>query len=300
MEKKKLPWEGILLFLLLALLLWQGWQVKLLSDTVDRLENRLEDRVEFALNRLYNSEERLAAEIKALEDPIADHTLTPVGVDQDTRSVLMDVSVTLKEMQADTVVLLDIRSGEGEKCEIALSGDMTGKFVTKEPVHLPLDAEAVWLSATVVRNGVHKTQELEAAQPHLFLPIRQSGMGWGGKYSYKAGTFFMIDAPCVNLEDREYQPARVSEGTFHIYQNGTEVFTVGARLPEEEPLIAYEPSGWVENFPAAEGDTFRLTFSCRDENGLGYEFTLHKQEILADGQVKNAEIEADGGLRLFW
>jgi len=147
---------------------------------------------------------------------------------------------------------------------------------------------------------MQKTQQLEAAEPKLFLPVRQSGMGWGGSFSYADGILHIVDAPHVYLEDIRYQPVQVDEVEFHIYRNGEEAFSAEGVAEAGSGDGGYTPRDWQWDFEAAPGDLFQLTLSCRDEYGLGYEFTLLEQQISPEGNAQNAEISGGETLRLFW
>ena len=86
---------------------------------------------------------------------------------------------------------------------------------------------------------------------------------------------------------------------FHVLRNEEEVFTTeGTTDPDVSSGCI--PATRPNTFEAAPGDTFHFTFTCRDENGLGYEFGLIRVRIDEAGKVKEILRPEAYVPRLFW
>ena len=115
---------------------------------------------------------------------------------------------------------------------------------------------------------------LHAAGEFLeLLFIRQS------KFLYQSGIFSIVPITESMLHDisdlfdgQDRYGIRVREPEFRMYLNDIPVQTQPGTEQEDGGLVQYECL--IEPMTCEPGDTFRMTFTCRDEFGLAYEFTL--------------------------
>lgn len=168
---RKFSPEWTILALLLLFTLRQGWQLHTMEKELQQLQLWSENHLEALSDQLYRNEDRLTQEIRSLNDPIARHSLLPAGVDAENKALLANLSLTLKETEADTAVTLRLDTSDGNSQSVELVHKEGVTFVTSQPLSLPLDTDSVRFSAAVKSGGVTREQELDSTQLHLLLPL---------------------------------------------------------------------------------------------------------------------------------
>lgn len=220
-------------------------------------------------NEMHNIASSVEQKIAEGAKLVADYGLEPTGLDQATRSLLADVSVTLKEWRADTEVTLLATVGEKE-VSLPMTGDGNGKFTGA--LAFPVEQqEMIALTATVTSDGMTRREELGGwSEVSMLLPVQMRS--WGGSSPVYEDGLLTIGQHDGDLEGRDGVPVKVSDVCYRLYVNGEKV--------KEEDRC----ENWLQE--CAGDDEVRLTLFCRDEYGLGYEFTM--MEFLCDEN-------ADGG-----
>ena len=228
---------------------------------LEEYKNQLSAEISNKYSMLYNDLEGISARIerKVEEDAelVESYELQPTGLVRSSRSLQADVAVTLKEWQPDTAVTLLARLN-GEEQNISMVSAGNGDFTCE--VELPVEQDCeIWLDAVVTSGGMTRREELGGwSEVSMLLPVQMHS--WGGTAPvYKDGVL-SVGHHDGDLEMRDGSPLKVSDTCYRLYVNGEVVI--------EEP----ECLDWI--YVCAEGDEVRLALFCRDEYGLGYEFTL--------------------------
>ena len=114
----------------------------------------------------------------------------------------------------------------------------------------------------------------------MLLPVQMNS--WGGSVPvYQFGTL-IIDHYEGHLEDQNGQAVEGINTCYRLYVNG--------RMVREEELC----QGWEH--PCKLGDEIRITLSCQDEFGLGYEFALYEGICIEDGNTQDAAEVGSGSV----
>ena len=92
---------------MVALVLWQGRRLDTLEQDLWNVQDNLMDRQDQVMDEMG----ALRQDVQEGERLIADCALEPAGLDPETRSVLLNASVTLKAWSADTdaTLLLELK-----------------------------------------------------------------------------------------------------------------------------------------------------------------------------------------------
>jgi len=145
-----------------------------------------------------------------------------------------------------------------------------GEF-TRE-VLLPTEENCeIWLDVVITSNGMTRREELGGwGNVSMLLPVQMHS--WGGSSPIYERGFLSIGYHEGDLEMWDGSPLNVSDVCYRLYVNGKKV---------KEAAVC---ENWLQE--CAGGDEVRLTLFCRDEYGLGYEFTM--MEFVCDEN-------ADGG-----
>lgn len=311
MDGKK-PWLQIVTLVLcaalLAVTLWQGEKISELQAQTVSLDRRV---VETAQNTRMAIQD-LSSQMAEGEKLVRDWELAPAGMDQKTNSLLTEFSLNLKEWRADTEVCLTAHQGSGTKI-VSLGGNGTGRFSGALPVSL--EGKPLSLEVRVDSGGTCRQEELGGWDDvSMLLPVRLTGSGYGGP-NYRSGVF-SVDGYTVNLTDRDDTPAAVEEPAFYLRRNGETVWEAEGVPPEDDRAAsglsarvlqsgAYTPDRALE-VECQPGDTAALFFTCRDEYGLKYTFSLESWEV-SDALTHGYNFSSGGGssgpmgeVRLSW
>ena len=113
----------------MALVLWQGSRLDTLEQDLWNVQDNLMDRQDQVMDEMG----ALRQDVQEGERLIADCSLEPAGLDPETRSVLLNASVTLKEWSADTTAALLLEL-DGQTTEAPLTYAGNGVFTGEAAV----------------------------------------------------------------------------------------------------------------------------------------------------------------------
>lgn len=300
MDEKKNRIQVITLVLCMLLLGLNLWQLRRISDLQGQLA-RTESNLQTETRRLderIQSIQRTAAEADLL---VQDWTYTS-SVNRETRSLDVAVSVTLKEWREDTAaeLLWTNENGNGEGDGVPLSGDGTGVFTgTMELPLTGLSGENT-LDVKIINGGTQRRENLGyLGDTSMLLPVQIYSYGIVGPTletrASRPGAVTVSDCD-VNLEGfRGESLPDLSGQVFRLRRNG--------EIAAEETAMYGETIGHYTSekmsVEVQPGDELELTFFCRDNSGLGYEFSLRSWTVNESGVGEQASPE-ESWPRLTW
>lgn len=294
-KKRRWNWTLVLCVILLAVNLWQG---KRISD--------LEQDIWNAQNSVVNQVSQLSGQVSSLrynmahaEDQVLDWEYT-TSVNKEQRVLDVTVDLSLKEWSVDTAVwvnwtsLPDGRTGS-EPLRSGRSGHLTGTL------KLPVGGRREYALEAVIQNG--ESQRLEdlgyLGDTTTLLPVQSYSYSVGGptlsRYASRPDLLTIPDCD-IWLEGCKGEPLPdLSNQVFRLRRNG--------EIAEETAAMYGETIGQYtcEEMPieVQPGDEMELTFFCRDESGLGYEFFLRRWSIGENG-VEEQALPEESWPKLTW
>ena len=101
----------------------------------------------------------------------------------------------------------------------------------------------------------------------------------------RAGTFGVGGELEFGLRNWEAPGIQVQAPEFRLYRNDAlaEVVPRPGAAPGPDMQLCGGPGGEPLTVSCAPGDEMRLTFACRDDFGLAYEFAYACWQVTADG-----------------
>lgn len=259
----------VLCAVLLAVTLWQGREIEGLRQEIWNVQSSVSNDVGFVKQQVA----ALSSQIAEGERLVRDWELTPTGMDKGTNSLLTEFSLNLKEWRTDTEVWLTAHQGSGTRI-VTLGDNGTGRFSGALPISLA--GAALSLEVRVDSSGTSRQEELGGWDDvSMLLPLQMSGSFYSGP-TYQDGVFSLGEYS-LKLSDRNNVPAVVEEAVFFLRRNGE---TVWKEVPQEGVCS----TGGPVEIECQPGDTVALFFTCRDEYGLKYTFSLQSWEITGDGE----------------
>lgn len=297
-EKRKTDWMKLLTLVLCAVLLivnfWQGTRLRDLEQDVWNAQNSVMDSV----SRLDGRVGSLRSDFEKANNLIQDWNHT-VGVDRERKSLDVEIAVTLKEWGEDTAVeLLWSNLNGGGQGAVPASGDGTGCFAGTLDLPLSGVSGEYTLEAVIWSGGVRRREDLGRLGDFAgLLPVQCNGWGVGGpeytRDADKNGVLAMASCE-AELGPMETLP-QLSDQVFRLRRGGEVAVEATAVFGDR---INHFTCGEL-SAEARIGDSFLLTFFCRDGSGLGYEFYLQGWTIGEDGIRVQAVPEA-GWPKLTW
>lgn len=270
MDKKKNWIQGFTLVLCLFLLVLNLWQLRQISDLRRQLQST-ETNLQMETRRL---DERVQAVQRAAQEAdklVQDWELQSVDVDPASRCLRAEVSLGLKEWREDTQVYLTVTQGT-ETRNALLTGN-GGRY--SGVVEIPVDSREIRMLARISAEGLQKEEDLSGwDSASMLLPVQCYGWGVGGpnyaRNPDKTGalTVTHCEAELMGYEKRALP--QLSEQVFRLRRNGEIAAEKTAMYGETINQYTCEEV----SSEAQIGDELILTFFCRDESGLGYEFFL--------------------------
>ncbi|WP_295735548.1 hypothetical protein [uncultured Oscillibacter sp.] len=270
MDKKKNWIQGFTLVLCLFLLVLNLWQLRQISDLRRQLQST-ETNLQMETRRL---DERVQAVQRAAQEAdklVQDWELQSVDVDPASRCLRAEVSLGLKEWREDTQVYLTVTQGT-ETRNALLTGN-GGRY--SGVVEIPVDSREIRMLARISAEGLQKEEDLSGwDSASMLLPVQCYGWGVGGpnyaRNPDKTGalTVTHCEAELMGYEKRALP--QLSEQVFRLRRNGEIAVEKTAMYGETINQYTCEEV----SSEAQIGDELILTFFCRDESGLGYEFFL--------------------------
>ncbi len=270
MDEKKNWIQGFTLVLCLFLLVLNLWQLRQISDLRRQLQST-ETNLQMETRRL---DERVQAVQRAAQEAdklVQDWELQSVDVDPASRCLRAEVSLGLKEWREDTQVYLTVTQGT-ETRNALLTGN-GGRY--SGVVEIPVDSREIRMLARISAEGLQKEEDLSGWESaSMLLPVQCYGWGVGGpnyaRNPDKTGalTVTHCEAELMGYEKRALP--QLSEQVFRLRRNGEIAAEKTAMYGETINQYTCEEV----SSEAQIGDELILTFFCRDESGLGYEFFL--------------------------
>lgn len=270
MDEKKNWIQGFTLVLCLFLLVLNLWQLRQISDLRRQLQST-ETNLQMETRRL---DERVQAVQRAAQEAdklVQDWELQSVDVDPASRCLRAEVSLGLKEWREDTQVYLTVTQGP-ETRNALLTGN-GGRY--SGVVEIPVDSREIRMLARISAEGLQKEEDLSGWESaSMLLPVQCYGWGVGGpnyaRNPDKTGalTVTHCEAELMGYEKRALP--QLSEQVFRLRRNGEIAAEKTAMYGETINQYTCEEV----SSEAQIGDELILTFFCRDESGLGYEFFL--------------------------
>jgi len=286
---------------LLVMTIAQGKQLRELQGQMNSDMGSLRNKVELEIQNFTSYIER---EMEEANRVIEEYALEPKGIDKDTRTLLAEASVTMKEWHEDTEVVLLAKVG-GNELSLPMENKGNGSYASQ--ISLPLEGNnEVFLDALVTGGGLTKKETLGGwGDISMLLPLQNSGGGWGGP-QYVDGV--MSSQFHITIRSENGTPAPVQNPQFLTFKNGELVQTQKA---VEDPhsgasdgrcyTVDTEYNEW--SVECDIGDVIEVRFRCEDEYGLGYDFLFHTwiAEKETTGRVTHADAQ-EGSLpmNLYW
>lgn len=293
-ERKKRDWgtiAAVLCVLLLAVNLWQG------------------NRLESLERRISEVQQNLSAEIKGLEsslyaqaqeaDKLVQNWNYTSSVNMEKRCLDLTVSVVLKAWREDTAVeVLWIGDGNSDgEGSAPLAGDGKGTFTGV--LEIPLDRGLLEFALVLVtRDGgdVRRENLGGICDTGELLPVRCTYQGGRTQAEYLKGAFTAYECNAELYTKTAPGGIKTESQVFRLRRNG-EIAAEQAAEPGDASNSYFCGKLTAEAQP---GDRMALTFFCRDENGLGYEFLLQNWVAAAERDVANSGSEWEDWLKLTW
>lgn len=290
-KKKRWNWTVVLCVVLLGLNLWQGKRISDLEQDIWNAQNSVMDNV----NRISQQFSSLGSELESANDLVREWSYVS-AVNKERRSLDIEISLVLKEWQADTAVeLLVMRpswsdSNAGETA-VPLSGDGAGTFAGTVPLTPRGLSGEYTLDAVITNGGTQRRESLGwLGDVTGLLPIQCYGWGVGGpNYTRNADQSGVLTVTSCEAEltGQDGSPPELTDQAFRLRRNGNIMAEKTAMFGSTiEQYTCEELSA-----EAGIGDEFLLSFFCRDESGLCYEFCLCRWSIDENGLGEIAEPE---------
>lgn len=281
---------------LTAAVFWQGAQLEALEQQLRAGLDELED---VARTEADNAARRVETALREEAGVITDYALVPTGLDKATRTLTVDWTVTLRAWSADTHVQAELPVA-GETQSLALTHQGGGVF--SAPVSLPVETEGGIGPAvvTVTTGGVSSAESLGGwGSITRLLPVRYSGSGSSGGYTLELQNGNAeLGGWDISLEDGNGAAASVHSPVFRLLQNGEMVQELPGQQIREDGTIRYTCADWQPQ-PCAPGDELAVTFTCTDDFGLTYTFTLRRYRVTEDG-LEHINEDSDAYPVLTW
>ena len=284
----------VLDLVLVALVLWQGRRLDTLEQDLWNVQDNLMDRQDQVMDEMG----ALRQDVQEGERLIADCALEPAGLDPETRSVLLNASVTLKAWSADTTAALLLEL-DGQTTEAPLTHAGNGVFTGKAAVPVEGNGRLTVTLLADTGGAVNREQADYIYRLSELLPIADHASGHMN-LSWEEETLQLQSGYMFLAYDRENNNIPVQQPAFRLYRNDAVIFeeaAVESSMSSDYPHCYYlrevNEDGLGQTIPvnAQPGDTLRLTFVCQDQFGLAYEFTMDCWQVLKDDAV---EVHLDG------
>lgn len=270
--KKKWNWTVVLCAVLLGVNLWQLRRVSDLEQAVWNAQNSMMDSVSRMDQRLSS----LGSDLASADDLVRDWSYTS-AVNREKRGLDIEVSVVLKEWQADTSATLlwkdEYENGGGES--VSLSGDGAGTFIGT--LELPLSKLSGGYSLdAVIENGAAQRREILGYLGDMasLLPIQCQAWSLSGPTYQK--DVFTLSSCTADVYGRSKKVPDIEDPVFRLARNGE---VVSERTAARRDWANDYECGEELSTEYQDGDELTLTFFCRDRDGLGYEFFLRGWRI---------------------
>ncbi len=267
MERRE-DWIQALTLVLCALLLGLNlWQLRQLSDLRGRLDEA-EGDLQMQMRQMDQRLQAMQGAVRDADALVQDWEVVSVTADPASRGLRAEVSLQLKEWREDTRVQLAAAQGPDTRYAAMTGG--AGRY--SGAVSLPLNSCEVRLFARISAQGLQKEEDLfswESAS--MLLPVQCVGHGFSySQDAVKNGALTLTGCEAELTGYQKRDSPQLSGQVFRLRRNGD--------VAAEETAMYGNTIGQYTceelSSEARPGDEIILTFFCRDENGLGYEFFL--------------------------
>ena len=199
---------------LVALVLWQGSRLDTLEQSLWNVQDNLMDRQDQVMDEMG----ALRQDVQEGERLIADCALEPAGLDPETRSVLLNASVTLKAWSADTTAALLLEL-DGQTTDAPLTHAGNGVFTGKAAV--PVEENGSLTVTLLADTGGTVTREQAEFVYQLsdLLPVTDGATGTSAPY-WEEGTLLLRSGFSFCPYDRDHDYVEVRDPEFRLYRNG--------------------------------------------------------------------------------
>ncbi len=281
---------------LAVVVFWQGAQLEALEQQLRAGLDELED---VARTEADNAASRVETALREEAEVITDYAMVPTGLDRETRTLTADWTVTLRAWSADTRVQAELPAA-GETQTLTLTHQGGGVFSV--PVSLPVELEGGIgpVVVTVTTGGVSSAESLGGWWSITWLlPVRYSGSGSVGGHPLELQNGNAeLGGWDVFLVDGCGAAASVHSPVFRLLQNGEMVQELPGQQIREDGTVRHGCTEWQPQ-PCAPGDELAVTFTCTDDFGLTYTFTLRRYRVTEDG-LEHINEDSDAYPVLTW
>lgn len=284
-EKRPRDWKKIAAIafcvILVALNLWQLRRISELEQTVWNVQNSVVGQV----SQVSSQVSSLRYDMDHAEDQIQDWEYA-TAVHRETKSLGVEVSVALKEWQADTAaeLLWTNENGNGGEGSVLLTGNGAGTFTGTLELPISELSGEYRADVKVTNGGTARRESLGYLSDFAgMLPVQCNSYGLGESELVRDGKepdALRVSNCYMNLEGckgetlpdltgqvfRLRRSGEIAAEKTAMYGQTIDQYTCGELSSEAQP-----------------GDELELTFFCRDNSGLGYEFFLNGWEIGENG-----------------
>ena len=291
--KKGRDWAAILTLTLCVVLLAVNFRQ---GKRLETLEHQISDARISIMDNIRDMESTVYSQIREADKLVLDWSYTP-ALDMERRGVALYVTVWLREWREDsTVELVWTYLGEtGEEGVIPLASAGKGSFSGR--MFLPVLSGEFGLDV-VVQNG--ETQRRESLggvyDPSEMLPVQCDFQGGRTQTEYLKDVFTVYECGAKLLNWHYQSLPETKDHVFRLRRNG-EIAAEQAAEPGDRLDTYFCGKLSTEVRP---GDQMALTFFCRDENGLGYEFLLQDWIAVEERDVARGGSEWEDWPKLTW
>lgn len=284
---KSWNWTLILCAILLGVNLWQGKRLSELERDIWNAQNSVMNNVSRMDQRLSS----LYAELESADDLVRDWSYT-TSVDMEKQRLNVDVAVDLKEWSEGTAVEVVWENLYGESLEGAerLTETSAGSF--RGTLELPgLERlNEISLNAVITNGGTQRRENLgNIGDVAGLLPLQCNSWGTSGPL-YRGGVFTLSNCSADLHSQSEKVPEEIENAVFRLLRNGE---AVAERTAKQGYTMGNYECNEEMSVESQIGDKLTLTFSCRDQYGLGYEFFLYGWKITGEGGLMDFAPDTD-------
>lgn len=294
MDGKKNRVQALTLALCVVLLGLNLWQGRRLSA----LERRISDAQRNVKDDIQSLEVSLLEREREADRLVQSWDYTP-SVNMEKRCLSLAVSAVLKEWREDTAaeVLWVGDGGTVGEGSAPLTGDGRGTFAGV--LEIPLDRGRLEfaLDINIEDGGGQRRENLGGVfDTGELLPVQCTYQGGRTQAEYLKGVFTAYECNAELYTKTSPGGVKTEGQVFRLRRNG-EIAAEQAAEPGDGSNSYF--CGRLAS-EAQPGDRMALTFFCRDENGLGYEFLLQSWIAVEERDVAPGGAEWEDWLKLTW
>ena len=263
---------------LLVLVISQGNRLGKLEGEVRDSSAAMESELMRMQNAIVSS---VADTLEEMEQPIADLSIEPTGLDAADRVLTADVVLQLREWEPGAAVELTVSTPSGEDTQTR-AADENG--ICRIPVRIPAEGTGeIRMAAAVTVSGTIARQDLGWKSAEMLLPVQCDGGGCEYSFDKKNGKTALGSCD-VYLNGLDGEPAEARDPVFRLLCNGETVQEQPGQPVWEDDILRYSCGDWQPH-PGQAGDQLEITFTCTDDFGLSYTFAVFSYQVAEDGSL---------------